>query len=165
MPTTAYVIGWSAAGRLAVMPRPAGGESLADEVANLRRNGVDTVVSALTGPEGDLLGLRGEEQAVRAAGMRFVAFPIPDFGVPDFTAYQELTARLADEVRAGRFVLVHCFGGIGRATVIAGGVLIRLGASAADAMAAIGAARGLPVPETEPQRAILARLAGLAGPR
>ena len=88
-----------------------------------------------------------------------------DFGVPDFAAYQELTGRLAEEVAAGRFVLAHCFGGIGRATVIAGGVLIRLGASAADAMAAIGAARGIPVPETEPQRAILARLAGMTGPR
>ncbi|WP_155372041.1 protein-tyrosine phosphatase family protein [Catellatospora vulcania] len=164
MPTTAYVIDWPAAGRLAVMPRPAGGERLPDEVDSLRRNGVDTVVCALTAPECGLLGLSGWEQAVRAAGMRFVSFPIPDFGVPDFTAYRELTGRLAEEVAAGRFVLAHCHGGVGRATVIAGGVLIRLGASAADAMAAIGAARGLPVPETEPQRAILARLAGMTGP-
>ncbi|GAA2364050.1 hypothetical protein Cme02nite_39510 [Catellatospora methionotrophica] len=165
MPTTAYVVVWPAPGRLAVMPRPEGGERLADEMANLRGNGVDVVVSALTAPENDALGLRGEDEAVRAAGMRFVSFPIPDFGVPDFAAYRELTGRLAEEVAEGRFVLVHCRGGIGRATVVAGGVLIRLGASAADAVAAIGAARGIPGPETEPQRAILARLAGLAGPR
>ncbi|GAA1377494.1 protein-tyrosine phosphatase family protein [Catellatospora chokoriensis] len=165
MPTTAYVVDWPAAGRLALMPRPEGGQRLRDEVDSLRRQGVDTVVSALTAPENERLGLVGEEQAVRAAGMRFVSFPIPDFGVPDFTAYRELTGRLADEVAAGRFVLAHCFGGIGRATVVAGGVLIRLGASAADATAAVGAARGLPVPETEPQRAILARLAGMTGPR
>ncbi|MEU7821117.1 tyrosine protein phosphatase [Catellatospora sp. NPDC049133] len=165
MPTNPHVVDWPAAGKLAVMPRPAGGDWLDDEVARLRRHGVDIVVSALTGPEYDRLDLRGEAAAVRAAGMRFVSFPIPDLGVPDFAAYQALTEQLADEVAAGRFVLAHCFGGIGRATVIAGGVLIRLGASAADAMAAIGAARGLAVPETEPQRAILARLAGLAGPR
>ncbi|GAB4047569.1 phosphatase domain-containing putative toxin [Catellatospora paridis] len=165
MPSTPFIVEWPAAGRLAVMPRPAGGDWLDDEVARLRRHGVDTVVSALTGPEYDRLDLRGEEQAVRTAGMRFVSFPIPDLGVPDFTAYRKLTGQLADEVAAGRFVLAHCFGGIGRATVIAGGVLVRLGASAVDAIAAIAAVRGLPVPETEPQRAILARLAGMTGPR
>ncbi|MEV4414144.1 tyrosine protein phosphatase [Catellatospora sp. NPDC049609] len=160
-----YLVDWPAPGRIAVMPRPAGGDWLDDDMARLRRMGVDTVVSALTGPEYDRLDLRAEEQAVRAAGMDFTPFPIPDLGVPDFAAYQELTARLAAQVTAGRFVLAHCFGGIGRATVVAGGVLVRLGATAADAIARIGAARGFPVPETEAQRAILARLAETSAPR
>lgn len=147
------------------MPRPAGGPLLAEGMSRLRGLGVDIVVSALTAPERDRLGLHGQELAVSAAGMRFVSFPIPDFGVPDFAAYQRLTGELADEVAGGRFVLAHCFGGVGRATVIAAGVLIRLGATAADAIAGVAAARGLPVPETEPQRAILARLAGMAAPR
>jgi protein-tyrosine phosphatase len=162
MPSTPYVVDWPAPGRIAVMPRPSGGEWLDDDVARLRRLGVDTVVSALTGPEYDRLDLRREEEAVRAAGMRFTSFPIPDLGVPDFAVYRELTGLLAGEVAAGRFVLAHCFGGIGRATVIAGGVLIWLGATAPDAIARIAAARGLPVPETQEQRDILARLAELA---
>lgn len=163
--TTLFVIDWPTHGRLAVMPRPAGGDQLRSEVAALRQAGVDIVVCALTTDECRGLELTEEARLVRDSGMSFVAFPIVDRDVPGLAELRELAACLAAEVMAGRFVVAHCWGGIGRSSVIASAVLMHLGASAAEAMAHISAVRGLPVPETQPQRELLLQLAETLRPR
>lgn len=147
------------------MPRPAGGDQLTGEITALRQAGVHILVSALTTDECRQLELTEEAHVVRGSGMSFVAFPIADRDVPGLAELRELGACLAAEVMAGRFVVAHCWGGIGRSSVIASAVLIHLGASAADAMARISAVRGLPVPETLPQRELLLRLAETLRPR
>lgn len=165
MTTAPFVIDWPAAGRIAVMPRPAGGDRLEREVEALRQAGVDILVSALTPGEYVRLELTEEAATVAAAGISFVSFPIPDRAVPDLAELRELARSLAAEVAAGRFVVTHCWGGVGRSSVLAGAVLIRLGASAAEAVQRMSAARGMPVPETAEQHELLIRLAGtdLAG--
>jgi len=153
-----FVIDWPAPGRLGVMPRPAGGRWLTDDLAALRDGGVDTLVCALSEEERERLDLTRQPTVAHQLGLSYIGFPIPDFGVPDPVELRRLAARLADEVHAGRFVVVHCFGGIGRSGVIAGATLIHLGATAEQAMELITKARGVPAPETAEQRDLLRTL-------
>src|SRR5205814_8025631 len=69
-------------GRLAVASRPRGGDWLEDEIASWRQAGIDTVFSLLTPEEERDLDLADEGHQVRAHGMKFVSFPIPDRQVP-----------------------------------------------------------------------------------
>lgn len=153
-----FVVAWSAPGRLGIMPHPAGGQWLTDDLTALRVGGVDTLVCALSEEERQRLDLIRQPAVAHQIGLAYIGFPIPDFGVPDPVELRHLAARLADEVRDGRFVVVHCFGGIGRSGVIAGATLIRLGATAEQAMELITKARGVPVPETAEQRELLRTL-------
>ena len=153
------VVEWPGPGRIAVMPRPAGGAALADDLRSLRAAGVDTLVSALTEAERERLDLVRQPEIAMRAGLSYVAFPIADFGVPAIDDLRALARRLADETAEGRFVVVHCFGGIGRSGMIACATLIRLGATAEQAMALVSRARGFPVPETPAQRDLLRTLA------
>ncbi|MDQ7909130.1 tyrosine protein phosphatase [Phytohabitans sp. ZYX-F-186] len=153
MRPTLHVIEWHGPGRLATMSHPRGGDWLADEMSALVDADVDVLVSALTSEESDRLALSQEREAARAAGIIFVPFPIPDRGVPEpGPAAIELAIRLAAHVRAGRFVVTHCFAGIGRATLLAAATLVTLGARPAHALHLIATARGVHVPDTDAQR-------------
>jgi protein-tyrosine phosphatase len=125
-------------------------------VADLAAAGVDVIVCALTKTELVDLDLTGEEEAARDAGMAFHWVPIPDFGVP--AAAMDLDA-VVEEMRAGRHVLVHCWGGIGRSSLVAGALLVMDGASPEAAWQAISEARERDVPETDEQRAWLGTFA------
>src|SRR5687767_8503710 len=105
-----YLIDFPASGRLAVMPRPEGGSSLAADLQRLRGKGVDMLVCALTPVERDLLGLDAEPEEARQAGLSFVEFPIADFSVPDVDALRTLAKQLAKDIRKGNYVVVHCRG-------------------------------------------------------
>ncbi len=65
--------------------------------------------------------------------------------------FRAFVAGLADRLRAGERIGVHCRGSIGRSTVTAACTLIHLGWNAQDALRAIQAARGCVVPDTEEQ--------------
>jgi protein-tyrosine phosphatase len=154
MRSTLYVIDTGNDGKLATMARPYGGGRLDDDLAGLREAGVDVLVSALTEDEYQELDLVGEPAAAREAGLRFLQFPILDAEIPDpdaMPAALDLTAALADEVGAGRFVVTHCRAGIGRCSMLAGATLIRLGHSPREAWQRIRAARGLAVPDNARQ--------------
>ena len=58
----------------------------------------------------------------------------------------------------GKTVAVHCRQSVGRAGLIAAGVLIASGATPDDAIETVSASRGLPIPETREQLAWLRRL-------
>jgi len=84
--------------------------------------------------------------------MDFLSFPIPDHHVPpDPRAFRSFVAGLADRLRAGERLGVHCWGSIGRATVTAACALIELGWKPQAALAAVEAARGCQVPDTPEQ--------------
>jgi protein-tyrosine phosphatase len=158
MTSAPFVIDWPAPGRLGVMPCPAGGQRLTDDLTALRGRGVDTLVCALSEQERQWLDMTRQPAICVQIGLAYLGFPIPDFGVPDPVELRRLAARLADEVRGGRFVVVHCLGGIGRSGVIAGATLIALGAGAEQAMELVTKARGVPAPETAEQRDLLRAL-------
>jgi protein-tyrosine phosphatase len=141
-------------GRLAISARPRGGDWLADEMNAWRHAGIDTVVSLLTAEENQDLELICEEPLCRGAGMEFLSFPIVDRSVPDSSlGVARLLAQLDAGLMDGKNVLIHCRQGIGRAGLIAASLLIAHEADAENALAAVSSARGVPIPETEEQRA------------
>ncbi|MBM4035932.1 MAG: tyrosine protein phosphatase [Planctomycetes bacterium] len=155
-------------GRLGIAARPRGGDWLEDEAEAWRAAGVDCVVSALTSAEEVELGLQGEREACRRRGMGFVPCPIPDRGVPESAAsLRQVLARVIEELRDDKTVLVHCRQGIGRASMIAACALAARGEDVESAFERIGRARGRPVPETDEQREWVRRFVqgqAIAGP-
>lgn len=143
-------------GTLAFGPRPRGGDWLPDEMTGYRAAGITTVVSLLTPAEEADLDLRDEARQCAEAGLRFVSLPVHDRSVPEsFAAVAEVARTLAQQLAAGEGVYIHCRQGIGRAAVLAACVLIAGGQDVTAVCQALGAARGVPVPETAAQRAWL----------
>ena len=143
----------NALGRLAIGPRPRGGDWLADEMRVWKEAGVEFVVSLLTGNEVAELGLADEEQLCDENGMQFLSFPIGDRSVPMSKAsVQQLVAALATEIGKGRSIAIHCRQGIGRAPLIAICLLVQLGMQPAIAIQRVSEARGCAVPETAEQK-------------
>src|SRR5262245_4404258 len=116
MRTELYWISGPWPGRLAIMPRPRGGDWLEDEIQSCARSGVDVVVSLLTREEQSDLNLSDEESLCRASGLDFVSFPIVDRSVPSSAeAFSEQIIKLAEQLAKGQTIAVHCRQGIGRA--------------------------------------------------
>jgi len=142
-----------AAGRLAIMARPRAGDWLTDEIAGWKASGLNLVVSLLEQEEVAELGLQLEAELCRAEGIEFVAFPIPDRGVPESSRGAEALGRtIAAGIADGRSIAIHCRAGIGRSSVIAACALICAGIDADSAFASIKGARGVAVPDTDDQR-------------
>jgi protein-tyrosine phosphatase len=153
MRTELYWIEGPWRGRLAIMPRPRGGDWLEDEIQSWRRSGVDVVVSLLTREEQTELNLPEEEALCRANGIEFVSFPIVDRSVPSSAeAFSEQVIQLAEKLANGQNIAVHCRQGIGRAALVAICLLTVSGMEPAAAIERVSAARGCIVPETPEQR-------------
>ena len=153
MSTTLHWMDGPWPGRLALSSRPRGGDWLDDEIKHWKDAGISAVLSLLTKDEEGDLGLQNEAESVKAAGMKFLSFPIPDRQVPASDA--SVTAaieRLDAELTSGNNVLVHCRQGIGRTGLMAASLLIMKGLSPGAALENVSAARGAAVPETAEQR-------------
>lgn len=134
-------------GRLSTMARPRGNDWLEDEMAALNDAGVAILVCALTGPELDELGLADEPWQAAAAGLQFVAIPIPDRTAPDLTTILPTLRGLARQLHEGAHVVTHCRAGIGRSSLLAAAILILNGVDPDTAWNRIERARGLAVPD------------------
>ena len=151
-------------GRLAVAPRPRGGDWLQDEVVAWKNSGITQVVSLLTSGENAQLDLNAEQSACDRAGISFASFPIEDRGTPaDSAAATQFVHKLDADLRRGESVLIHCRQGVGRAGMIAAGILIDRGVDAIVAVKEVSASRGVPVPETDEQREWIRELAARVG--
>ena len=138
--------------RLAIMPRPRGGDWLADEITGWRRLDISIVVSLLTAEEMDELSITEEPNLCRANQIDYRSFPVQDRGVPtDASTYLAMVDDLVKLAREGRTVAVHCRAGIGRSGLTAACILFRLGIPAADIFPMLSRARGLVVPDTTSQ--------------
>jgi protein-tyrosine phosphatase len=136
---------------LAVVLRPRG-DSLKEELLQMKQRGIQTLVSLLEEEEADSLGLTQEGSVAGQIGLQFVSFPIPDVHVPpNPDAFRKFVADLASRLGAGVRIGIHCRGSIGRSTVTAACTLIHLGWEPKAALDAIAAARGLAVPDTQEQ--------------
>ena len=155
----AYKLPTAGQGALWMMHMPRS-DHLADDPAQLRAMGVDHVVSLLEPREAERLGLSGEPAACEAARLEFRSFPIADFGVPEEDAFRDLVEDLRGQLAAGAGVLVHCRGGIGRSGLLVCCLVADKGASTEEVMAQVSAVRGEEVPETDAQRAMIARVLG-----
>ena len=94
------------------------------------------------------------------AGTAALMFPIPDFGAPDLDQAIELIELLLQRFDAGRCVLMHCAGGIGRSGTMAAALLMTLGVARMDAIATVAGHRPMAGPEAGDQREFLVALEG-----
>ena len=153
MGTELYWLAGPWRGRLALAARPRGGDWLRDEIASWKRAGLNTVLSLLTPEEERELDLRDEAREVKAQGLEFTSFPIPDRQVPKSEAeLAQVLEKVAGALSAGKDVVVHCRQGIGRSGLVAACLLVRSGMSPGAAVENVSMARGVPVPETAQQR-------------
>ncbi|QAY76359.1 dual specificity protein phosphatase family protein [Sphingosinicella sp. BN140058] len=153
-----YWIDTKSGPKLAIMARPRAGDWLEDEIAHWKDAGVERVVSLLEQNEIEELELGAEARLCARSGIDFVSFPIADRHVPDdMPEALALAWRLAV---SGKRIAIHCRAGIGRSSVMAAAVLVAAGITPEAALAAITAARGVEVPDTEAQRQWVLRLGG-----
>ena len=138
--------------RLAIVLRPEGGEKLRDEMMRIKNAGVQTLVSLLEPHEAEMLGLAEESSIAEEIGLPFLNYPIPDTKVPhDVPHFRTFVSGLADRLRSGESVGIHCRGCIGRATITAACTLMHTGLKPMDAVVAVEAARGCSVPDNADQ--------------
>jgi protein-tyrosine phosphatase len=152
-----YTVARELPGTLSTMAAPQG--DLDTVLPELRAQGVDTLVSLLPPEQVSMLFLTDEPEAADRAGLAFRSLPVPDFGVPDHDAFAGPLRELSDELSAGRHVAVHCWGGVGRSSLVAAALLVLHGSTPEAAWHRISYARGVPVPETDAQRDWIADLA------
>jgi len=152
MKSEVYWINGSWPGRMAIVPRPRGGDWLEDEVAAWAQSGLDVIVSLLEEAEAAELGLSREGELCQAAGLLFIQFPIVDRSVPaSGIEALNLVNRLETFLSQGKNVGIHCRQSVGRSSLIAASVLIALGVEPQEALDQITEARGCPIPETPQQ--------------
>jgi protein-tyrosine phosphatase len=134
-----------------MMPRPE--DWLEEDLRRYAQSGIGLIVSLLEPREAAWLGVGNEETMAYQVGIEFLNYPIPDVHVPsDLASFRAFVSELADRLRAGRSIGVHCRGSIGRSTVTAACTLIHLGWEPGAAIEAIRQARGCDVPDTVEQR-------------
>ncbi len=127
-----------------------------------QEHGAKLLVTLVERPELAKLGdLRGE---ARRAGLTWIHFPIPDLWVPDVAATRRLVARMLRSLERGDGVVVHCWGGLGRAGTIAASCLVAHGRSPDRALALVRAARPGAV-QSEAQEQFVRDFTGAAAPR
>lgn len=115
-------------GRLAIMPRPRGGDWLPDEIRGWKDTGLDTVVSMLTAEEVSELDLTEEAAICRQLDIAFVSFPVPDREIPPSRgSAQELLHQLAKKIEAGHNLGIHCRMGLGRSAMVVAAILVLAG--------------------------------------
>ena len=139
-------------GRLGIMARPQSGEWLRDEVAGWCQAGVKAVVCLLEAAEVRELALHDEPVLCQGSEIEFISFPITDRGVPK-SAQQaaQLVERVVSLLKTGAPVAIHCRAGIGRSSLIAACVMLKLGFPRSEVFPVLSRARGLRVPDTSTQ--------------
>lgn len=148
----AYWIEAASNNRLGTAARPRGGDWLDSEMSDLRREGVDLLVSLLTLEEEAELELLKEGEACTAAGIGFRRFSIPDRETPvSLDSFRQFLRELHQESLRGKSIVAHCRAGIGRSSLLIAALLTMDGHSADEAFQLISKARGLQVPDTPEQ--------------
>jgi protein-tyrosine phosphatase len=138
--------------RLAIVPRPRGGDWLEDEIGSIKRAGIDVLISMLEPDEAAELGLSAEATACDKANIVFRSFPVPDRETPQSTvAFAKFVQEVRDDLHAGQGVGVHCRASIGRSSLLLAAVLCAEGFRPENAFQRLSTARGLQVPDTAEQ--------------
>lgn len=115
------------------------------DFAAIREWGASAVVTLMEADEMEAFNVDdGLDAAARAIGVDWYPLPIGDGGVPSAAFERSWTwagLRLRELLRAGKRVLVHCRGGLGRTGMIAARLLVELGSPVAAAVEQVRASR------------------------
>jgi protein-tyrosine phosphatase len=141
---------WIIKNRIAILPRPRGGEWLADEIASYAQQGLQVLLTLLEPAEELELGLYDEVVLAEKHGLDFLRYPVPDRGVP--RSPDLFAAVIRDLADSGKAVGAHCRAGIGRSGMAAAAFLVRVGETVENAITRVSKARGVGVPDTAAQR-------------
>jgi ADP-ribosylglycohydrolase/protein-tyrosine phosphatase len=132
------------------------------DLAVVRRWGANAVVTLIEADESAMLGVEALPQALHDAGIVWHHLPIRDVDAPDQrfeTRWVYAGTQLRERLRAGQRVLIHCRGGLGRAGLVAAGLLVEFGASGAQAIRSVRAARPGAIETPRQEQWVLARRA------
>jgi protein-tyrosine phosphatase len=124
---------------------------LDEDLSSLRADGIDAVVCLVPQAELERYGVPTLSDAYAAAGFALLHLPLLDQKGAGDAELRRAVAWIDAQVAAGKSVLVHCVGGLGRSGMIAACWLRSRGASADDALTIVRAARGPRAVETKIQ--------------
>ncbi|RJQ82344.1 tyrosine protein phosphatase [Pseudonocardiaceae bacterium YIM PH 21723] len=162
MQPTLYRIDQPGAGQLSFMAAPEGGAQLPEQLRALSALGVHVLVSSLSIRERTERELESEELRAHRLGILWVSLPVPVEGTPAISAARPILRRLAEHLRDGRNIVIHCSDAGGRAPMLATALLALGGVEPTDAWQRVAAARGERVPDNEDQ---FRWVYGLGGPQ
>jgi len=135
--------------------------SLEADLDHLARHyNVDDLVCLVEDHELSSLQIETLPQRAEAHGISFHRLPIVDGSVPDEASLNALMAQVARWREAGRLVVFHCKGGLGRAGTLAACALIQAGMKPMAATAAVRLARPNAIETRAQERLIAGRTVG-----
>jgi protein-tyrosine phosphatase len=105
---------------------------------------VDRLVSLMQAREYHMLHIGDLVERARAHGIAVRRFPIHDVSAPParaMTRFIRMIEAIVDDVRAGRTVVIHCRGGLGRTGLVAASCLVALGHEPGEAIRRVRLAR------------------------
>ncbi len=140
-------------GRIALVPRPRGGEWLEDEVLAWSNAGLDVIVSMLESEENDWFDLGREAEFCAKNGIEFFSVPVKDRSIPKINdELLQIVERLKNLLLNGKNIGIHCRQSVGRAPLMAAVLMISFGVETDEAFHQLSLVRGVEVPETDEQR-------------
>jgi protein-tyrosine phosphatase len=129
---------------------------------------VDRLVSLMQACEFDMLQIANIVERARAHGIAVRRFPIRDVSAPPARAMKRFIRMIdavVDDVRAGRTVVIHCRGGLGRTGLVAASCLVVLGHQPGEAIRRVRSARPGVVEVEKQERWVFAVADALNGKR
>jgi ADP-ribosyl-[dinitrogen reductase] hydrolase len=132
---------------------------LKEDLRVVKAWGASTVVTLIEGHEFPLLAVELLEQEVRALGMDWLHLPIRDVDIPNQVfedAWAVSGPTLHTRLDVGERILIHCRGGLGRAGLLAGRVLVERGCSPRTAINRVRAVRPNAIETSAQEKYVLA---------
>ena len=128
------------------------------DVAAIADWGAVALVTLMESHELELLGVSGLGNAVLAQGLDWYHLPVQDVSVPNIAfeaQWAGASSVLRSQLLAGKSIVVHCRGGLGRTGIVAARLLIELGEKPVTALERVRAARPGAVETSEQEAYVL----------
>jgi len=126
---------------------------LATDITVIKNWGAHTLISLIENHEFERLDVTGLGEAAEAHGLTWRHWPIRDGDVPDKRfdrCWATTIDTIASDLQAGRSIVLHCMGGLGRTGTVAALLLRHFGLPAREAVDRLRTARPGAI-ETESQ--------------